>query len=220
MWWGLAAMSWGAAAMRESGLEPALAAIVDLSAAIASRERQRIDASMDLAVRVADHEQVEEALLQSYLFLGFPAAITALGAWRERVPVQEATEEGQGDAEGWTRLGEAVCRKVYCTSYQRLRRNVQRLHPELDRWMVTHGYGAVLGRSQLGLVERELCVVAQLTVAAWEPQLHSHLRGALNVGAEPGAVSAAVAAGLKYVHDEVWAVRVRRLWRRVEGRAR
>jgi 4-carboxymuconolactone decarboxylase len=53
----------------------------------------------------------------------------------------------------------------------------------MERWMVVEGYGKVLGRPQLDLPTRELCIVALLAVLGMPRQLHSHLRGALNAGA-------------------------------------
>ena len=49
--------------------------------------------------------------------------------------------------------------------------------------MVAEGYGKVLGRPGLDLVDRELCIVAMLAVQDSPRQLYSHLRGALNAGA-------------------------------------
>jgi 4-carboxymuconolactone decarboxylase len=201
-------------------LAPGQEVLVRLSAALAARDaaglrvHMRRAAAMDLSVRV------EEALLQSYLFLGFPAALTGISAWNEMSEpgFLEADPLAQTDSVAdWDRRGEDVCRIVYGPTYEKLRRNVVRLHPAMDRWMITEGYGKVLGRPGLELADRELCIVALLTVAAWEPQLHSHLRGALNVGASPEAVSGAVEIGLEYVDDPDWTDSVRRLWRRVES---
>ena len=56
-------------------------------------------------------------------------------------------------------------------------------HPDLDRWMVEIGYGRVLSRPGLCPRLRELCVLAVLAGQNVTPQLFSHLRGAVNVGA-------------------------------------
>jgi alkylhydroperoxidase/carboxymuconolactone decarboxylase family protein YurZ len=67
------------------------------------------------------------------------------------------------------------------------------IHPVLDKLMVRtsnptdrvliykvdHGYGRVMSRPGLDLPLRELCVVAVLSGQHVEPQLESHLRGAL-----------------------------------------
>ena len=57
------------------------------------------------------------------------------------------------------------------------------IHPDLDRWMLQTGYGRVLSRPGLAPRMRELCVIAVLAGQNVTPQLFSHLRGAVNVGA-------------------------------------
>mmetsp|Transcript_34843 Transcript_34843/g.56394 ORF Transcript_34843/g.56394 Transcript_34843/m.56394 type:complete len:100 (-) Transcript_34843:45-344(-) len=57
------------------------------------------------------------------------------------------------------------------------------LHPDLDQWMVRVGYGMILSRPGPTPRERELCAVAALAGLSVSPQLISHIRGALRVGA-------------------------------------
>jgi 4-carboxymuconolactone decarboxylase len=78
--------------------------------------------------------------------------------------------------------------------YDKLRLNVRDLHPALDAWMVVDGYGKVLSRPGLDLERRELCVVAACAAMGQDRQLHSHLHGALNVGASPEAINATIEA--------------------------
>lgn len=207
------------------GPDRATRLLVRLSAALpggGDRWREALEAA---AVAVEEgtvtRRAVEEALLQSYLFLGFPAALTALAAWRDRVGGEGSDPDPlarPGSLRGWRERGEAVCRSVYGDSYGSLRRNVGRLHPALDRWMVEEGYGKVLGRPGLDLSTRELCVVALLAAEGWGPQLRSHLRGALNVGASPGAVEMALEAGLRGATDPGTVESARRAWRRVRAK--
>ena len=84
--------------------------------------------------------------------------------------------------------------------------------------MVQEGYGKVLGRSGLSLVERELCIVALLAVLDVPKQLYSHLRGALNVGAHVWQVLRALEIGLEYTEDDV-ATRGRKTWKALQSRA-
>ncbi len=194
--------------------------LVEISAAIASRDDLRLDTAL-LRARDGDQNpvEVEEALLQSYLFLGYPAALTAIGRWRELAgppPPESDPLASPETLDLWVDRGEGICRTIYGRAYDKLRRNIERGHPAMDRWMVTEGYGKVLGRPELSLRVRELCIVSILAATSWEPQLHSHLRGALHAGATPAEVEEALEIGLRTVSAPAGA-RARDLWSRVRG---
>lgn len=199
----------------------ALQALCELSAEVAVGEAAAVTRELKRAARVCTGAAIEEVLLQAYLFVGFPATLAALSLWRDlgaveildTDPLAEARETSE-----WTDRGEDVCRIVYGDSYDRLRRNVHRIHPALDRWMITEGYGKVLGRPELDLAAREVCIVAMLAATGREPQLRSHLHGALNAGARREDVEAALRAGLDRSHDLEWQERAVRLWGRVRER--
>ncbi len=163
-------------------MDEATRALVAVSAAIGADDRERLAQELDRAARAAEPGEVEEALLQSYLFVGFPGALNALALWRERTGLEASGGAAGGDASEWRRRGEAVCARVYGAQYGRLRERVAGLHPDLEAWMLEEGYGKVLGRPGLALGVRELCVVGTLVPQDAPAQLRSHLRGALNVG--------------------------------------
>ena len=159
--------------------------LVRLCAALAARAKGQLEACMrDLSQHAGEAEGagVEEVLLQSYLFLGYPTALNAIALWR-RLSGRPPPSPAEDDWEAWVSRGGEVCRQVYGGQYGILRENVRALHPDLERWMVAEGYGKVLGRPGLDLVDRELCIVAMLAVQDSPRQLYSHLRGALNAGA-------------------------------------
>jgi len=176
--------------MGMSALDPGTEALVALSAALAAGSGDGVEEALRAAAQVADPVAVEEALLQSHLFLGYPAALNGLARWRELSgrPASLAAN----DREVWAERGEEVCRVVYGGQYEGLRANVRRLHPDVERWMVEDGYGRVLGRPGLDLAVRELCIGAILAVQDAPRQLYSHLRGALNAGAGRAQVSRAL----------------------------
>ena len=129
---------------------------------------------------------VEELLLQSLLMAGYPRVLIAFGIWRKvaKVPPPRSDADAEyGKAAEWTTRGEATCELVYGPNYRRLRENVRELHPALDLWMITEGYGRTMSRPGLDLLLRELCTVAQTAVMEAPRQLHSHLQGALHAGA-------------------------------------
>jgi 4-carboxymuconolactone decarboxylase len=194
-------------------LAPGRAALVRVAAALATRDRDRVSRALGRAAREADAAGVEEVLLQSHLFVGFPDALEAMALWRE-LGMQAAPAPAAEEPALWARRGPEVCARVYGASYPKLRRNVQTIHPELDRWMVEGGYGRVMGRPGVDLATRELCIAALLAVWDAPRQLHSHLRGALNAGAAPGEVEAALEIAAEYLDAERGA-EVRTLWDRV-----
>ncbi len=199
-----------------------------LSASLASRDPADLRRTLLAARGLLTGEEVEEVILQSYLFLGYPVALNAFGLWR-RLSADETPGEtgpGAGDAprgrepgawEGWRVRGEAVCRAVYGGQYEDLRENIRALHPDMERWMVVEGYGKVLGRPGLGLAVRELCISALLAVLRTPRQLYSHLRGALNTGATPEQVEAALAQAFLRL-DEEGRLEANEVWSRVRAR--
>ena len=60
---------------------------------------------------------------------------------------------------------------------------MESLAPDIFRWMIIEGYGKVLSRQILNIVDRELAIVAALMVDNRQKQLYSHMKGALNAGA-------------------------------------
>ena len=186
---------------RNSELDDATRVLVQLSAAIAASDEATVRYWLTQAARDVPPAHVEELLLQSYLFCGFPRTLTAAREWR-RVSQRLAPTSDESDdvllAEEWRQRGEQTCAAVYGAMYEKLRLNVRDLHPALDNWMVADGYGKVLARPGLDLQRRELCIVAACAAMGQDRQLHSHLRGALNVGVGPEALGDAleVIAGL------------------------
>lgn len=191
-----------------SGLDAATRVLVQLSAAIAASDEATIRYWMLQAARDVPPVHVEELVLQSYLFCGFPRALNAAREWR-RVSRRTAPASDESEdvhlGEEWRERGEQTCAAVYDGMYEKLRLNVRDLHPALDTWMVVEGYGKVLSRPGLDLPRRELCIVAACAAMGQDRQLHSHLRGALNVGVEPSTLGETLDA----LADLVGAERVR-----------
>jgi len=160
---------------------------------------------------------VEELILQSYLFAGFPRALNAAREWRRvsgRAAPASDPDTDPREAAAWQERGQRTCAIVYGATYTRLRGNVRELHPALDAWMITDGYGKVLSRPGLELRLRELCIVVTCAVLEQDRQLHAHLHGALNAGATPGEVGEALALVSSTVPPEA-ARRFALLWNRV-----
>src|SRR5438876_2827552 len=142
---------------------------------------------------------VEELLLQSLMLVGYPLALVAFGVWREVTgPIahggDSAGEElAHEEWQAWAKRGAQVCAAVYGRAYHKLLVNLRSLHPALEDLVLVDAYGKVIGRPGLDMKRRELCTVAAIAVLGTALQLHSHLRGALNVGASAAEVEGVLA---------------------------
>ncbi len=163
----------------------------------------------------ASRRAAEETALMLMLHAGYPAALEGARVLAEAWPGR-ARRTREGDPADWMARGVARCRAVYGPVYPRLVRSVQRLHPDLARWMVEQGYGRVLARRGLDGALRERVAVAVLAAGGWERQLVSHLRGARRLGAAPAEVRHAFDAGARVCPARARA-RVQRAWRRAAG---
>ncbi len=178
-------------------LESGLRHLVRIAGAIAGSPEGQMRATMSEAIDEVDPVMVEEIILQSYLFAGFPRTLNAARAWRAvsgRPAPADDDEASVDDLETWRERGEETCAIVYGDNYEKLRQNIRDLHPALDEWMIVDGYGKVLSRPGVDLKTRELCVVAACAVSGQQRQLHSHLHGALNAGASGGELAAVLDA--------------------------
>jgi 4-carboxymuconolactone decarboxylase len=165
---------------------------VRIAGAIAGSPEGQVRSLMSEALDEVDPVQVEEIILQSYLFAGFPRTLNAMRMWRvvsERPAPDTDPEAAAEDFDLWRTRGAETCAIVYGESYEKLRQNVCELHPALDEWMIVDGYGKVLSRPGVDLRTRELCVVAACAVSGQQRQLHSHLHGALNSGSSVGEIA-------------------------------
>ena len=128
---------------------------------------------------------LREAIIQTYLFDGYPTALEGLFLMAEvfggDFTLCEIEVIDDNTINKWMTSGKETCRKIYASNYDKLIKNVFSLSPNLANWMLIEGYGKVLSRNGLNLKYRELINVAILTIKNYRRQLHSHLKGALNV---------------------------------------
>src|SRR5450759_183948 len=104
-------------------LQAGLRKLVRIAGAIAGSPEGQMRAVMSEAIDEVDPVSVEEIILQSYLFAGFPRTLNAMRAWRsvsERlapaVDIEASgagAEASAGDLETWRRRGEETCAIVY-----------------------------------------------------------------------------------------------------------
>lgn len=199
-----------------SVFDDATRSLVRLAALITAADDSAIRDAMGTAVDAVPDAWIEELLLQTYLFAGFPRALNATREWRRLRPNAPADADVRGWAE-YRQDGERTCAMVYGVMYEKLRENVRALHDRLDEWMIVEGYGKVLSRPGLDLARRELCIVAACAAANQDRQLHSHLHGALNVGVTPDVVGLAIGALADLLGPDR-SRSVQMLWARVRGK--
>ncbi len=163
------------------------------SAAIAIADNSILESVITLATKnKISPEHLYEIVLQSYLFLGFPKMIEAADHLNSIIKIEgghsRLTQVSYEESERWFIKGRKLCKKVYGKKYDILRKRVEAFAPDIFRWMVFEGYGKVLSRPKLNIVDRELAIISCLIVELRERQLYSHILGALNVGADEKVV--------------------------------
>ena len=185
-------------------------ALLCLAASAASVNQQ--DVVTDCTKQFCEHKyelnHLYEALLQTYLFAGFPAALEALSTFATTLNNLSISfsppKVEEYNVEEFIHRGVESCKSIYTNVYHSMRERLHIISPHLDEWMIVEGYGKMLSRPQLGLRTRELITVAILATTSWERQLYSHLRGAMNVGASEKECLAALKCSLHLCGEEVF----------------
>lgn len=131
--------------------------------------------------------KIYETLLQTYLFAGFPSALNSLKIFNEIFPLPKKKNKILSYNELIVR-GEKTCKKIYGNKFEKLINNVNSFSPELAGWLIIEGYGKVLSRRRLSLKERELSIIAVLTVLKFDDQLFSHINGAFRLGVKEKSI--------------------------------
>lgn len=199
-----------------TSFDDATRSLVRLAAIVTVGDEGAVRAALAELTAAIPVAWVEELILQTYLFAGFPRSLNAMREWRRLSGARPGAPDPRAMAEIAVD-GEATCAAVYGQFYDRLRENIRHLHPSLDEWMVLEGYGKVLARPGLDLGRRELCIVAACAAAGQDRQLHSHLHGALNVGVAPEVMDSTLAALADLLGDQR-SRSAQMLWARVRGK--
>lgn len=123
-----------------------------------------------------------ECILQSYLFCGFPAAIESLKIFKKYFSDFVLPKSNYNLAK-FRNSGKINCKLIYKKNYKKLIENMNYFSPDLKEWMIIEGYGKVLNRKRLSLLEREYVNVSILCTRLYVNQLHSHMKGCIHLGA-------------------------------------
>lgn len=170
-----------------------------LSAALAAGEEKAFALiAREAHVAGVSRRRLIEIVLQSHLFLGYPAMIEGMRLLadipgsrpgRNSVPTSYSPQQCQK----WHREGMIKIRRLYGQQFDRLVQYINSFSPQVLTWMVNDGYGRVLSRSGASFELRELSTVAALTVTGYANQLGAHVRGTLNLGVAPELVADTIA---------------------------
>lgn len=166
---------------------PARDALVMASVAAATDNVDHLRMVTRLFVRTHDDARsLYEALLQSYLFAGYPVALESLAVLdaevRHLLPDHTWPDAEPFNVDVFRARGAVLCEQIYTGVYERMMQRLGAITPDLSDWMIVEGYGKTLSRDGLDVVTRELCNVAILAALQHRNQLVSHVRGTLNVG--------------------------------------
>ena len=144
-------------------------------------------------------KKIYEALLQTYLFAGFPSALISLKIFGEYFRTPKIKKSAKSISE-LKQAGERTNRKIYGEKQEKLLSNVNGFSPELSEWLLIEGYGKVLSRNGLSLRERELAIVSILTSLKYEQQLFSHINGAYKLKVKLDDIKNAISV-LEYLKE-------------------
>ena len=112
-------------------LDAPTAQLIDLAAVLAAGTESEMRASLESAAKAAiDPVWVEELVLQTYLFAGFPRTLNGMRLWRRASNRHAETSDFEESLRAvWTARGEETCENVYGTLYKRLRANIRIVAP-------------------------------------------------------------------------------------------
>ena len=153
-----------------------------LVASIASKKNDNIIEIFSLLKKYkVKASMIYEAVLQTYLFCGFPAAIEALFIFDKLYP-DHIRAHYKYKADDYLNAGRKNCKIIYGKNFEKLVSNFKKISPEMEQWMLIEGYGKVFNRIGLSLKQRELLNVSMLAVNYYPRQLFSHVAGCKNTG--------------------------------------
>lgn len=160
--------------------------LIKIAVYLAYKDWDKLESELQIYLK-QNYERyfIDEVFITSYLFLGFPAMISAFEILQriDQNKKQSYKINKKNDYNLWEKRGLKLFKKIYADKSDMLLLKVKRMHPEVAKWMLTEGYGKVLSRSFLPIKNREFIIITFLIVSFYPKQLHSHLKGALNIGA-------------------------------------
>ena len=158
--------------------------IATISSLYTIRKRQQAFRTVERALKTGTYSTrfFSELFIHLSLFLGYPAMLDGL----ERLAVIKRRRKSRPttskEQESAAKKGERILRRIYGNQAMKVISRLDGLENGLGTRITEDAYGGIMGRPGLPLADRELINVVILFIDGFEPQLYSHLRGALRVG--------------------------------------
>lgn len=150
-----------------------------IAASAAVKNLDKFDFYIHLAKqKKISKNKIYEALLQNYLFCGFPNALFFLKRF-QLLTGYKPKRYNSLNKKQLKEKGIKTGKKIYGDKLPKLLSSVKKFSPELSKWLIIEGYGKVISRPALNIKEREACIIAVLSVQMFEEQLISHLYGGI-----------------------------------------
>ena len=142
-----------------------------------------------------DPKEIYEILLQGHLFVGYPKAIESFFIFNDIIRKSEEYFGYNREIANYNLFearGLKTAKQIYNNKFDLVYDNIKNLCPDLVSGMIIEGYGRIISRPGLDILARELAIVAVLTITSMPRQLYSHIKGSLNVGANPDQIKAII----------------------------
>ena len=185
-------------------LTPRTRLIATISSLYTVRDRGKAFRTVERALKTGAYSTrfFSEIFIHFSLFLGYPAMLDGLERLavikrgRKSVP---ATSKGQKSV---AKKGERILWRIYGNQAMKVISRLDRLENGLGTRITEDAYGAIMGRPGLPLADRELINVVILFIDGFDPQLYSHIRGALRVGVKPHTLQSVLLLAARIVSKD------------------
>lgn len=199
------------ALLARPGLPPRLRLMVASAVAIWRADWSMLTACATAARNAGHHRgDLEETLLQTVLFCGFPRVVTAFEQFTAVWPGAVATAGGELPVAARATAGRALFDTIYGRNADSVDAMLRGLHPDFHAFVLEVAYGRILTRPHLTGRERELLAVGLLVAQEQVRQFAGHARGALHLGATKSELREVVVTTLGDVPAvDDWCARIR-----------
>ena len=166
------------------GLPGRLRVLIAVAVAIWRGDWPRVAAAMTAGRDLGQpRTDLEETLLQTVLFCGFPRVVTAFEQLAAVWPSPTPPAGGALPTAAQAAAGRALFARIYGTNTEAVDSLLRSFHADFHAFVLEAAYGRILARPHLPAGEREVLAVALLAAQDQPRQFAGHARGALQCGA-------------------------------------